>query len=128
MKTKKRVVSVLICTAMLSAAPAQAFASGPGVVEPEKYDAETLAHLQDDVLEYDELPDLVHEYNTNMQIMWNTFEQTKKDYANVTQELKSQRKTYKDGAEKDKEALDHATNPDDIYQLTVSYMTNKALV
>lgn len=127
MKTNKKLVSALLSAAMLAAFPAQAMASGPGVAEPEKYDAETLARLQDDVLEYDELPDLVHEYNTNMQIMWNSFGQTKQDYANVAQELKSQRKNYKDGAERDKDALDHATNPDDIYQLTVSYMTNKAL-
>lgn len=127
MKTNKRLVSALLSVAMLAAFPAQAMASGPGVTEPEKYDAETLARLQDDVLEYEELSDLVHEYNSSMQIMWDSFDRTKQDYANIAQELKSQKKTYKDGAEKDKEALDHATDPNDISQLTVSYMTNKGL-
>lgn len=127
MRTNKRIVSALLSAALIAAFPAQAMASGPGVTEPEKYDAETLARLQDDVLEYEELPELVHEYNAGMQVMWDSFDRMKQDYVNVTQELKSQRKSYKDGAERDKEALDHATNPNDIYQLTVSYMTNKGL-
>lgn len=127
MRTNKRIISALLSAAMIAVFPGQAMASGPGVTETEKYDAETLARLQDDVLEYDELPDLVHEYNAGMQVMWNSFDRMKQDYVNVTQELRSQRKNYKDGAERDKEALDHATNPNDIYQLTVSYMTNKGL-
>ena len=50
MRTNKRIVSALLSAALIAAFPAQAMASGPGVTEPEKYDAETLARLQVDVL------------------------------------------------------------------------------
>ncbi|MFR2766275.1 MAG: hypothetical protein ACLTA4_12080 [Clostridium sp.] len=60
--------AVLVGTMLLAAMPGTAFAAyAPVTGNPEDtYDAETWAKLQDNVLEYDEIPDLVHVYNSSI--------------------------------------------------------------
>ncbi len=76
---------------LAAAFPALAAPTGPGAPpEPEKYDARTLERLEDNRIEYDELPDLVHEYNPNMSVAWDTYMSMKDDYAGMVTELESQ--------------------------------------
>lgn len=92
---------------MLSAAvlvsgvfPAQAAPTGPGAAEErERYDAATLARLQDNRIEYDEIADLVHEYNPDISRAWDTYMSSKEDYAGIVTELESQYRTVKDTAD-----------------------------
>jgi hypothetical protein len=80
--------------------PAQAAPTGPGAPpERERYDAETLARLQDNRIEYDEIADLVHEYNPDISKAWNTYMSSKEDYAGIVTELESQYRTVKDTAD-----------------------------
>lgn len=41
------------------------------------YDAETKKKLDDNVIEYDEIEELVHNYNPNIMSMWNTYKKNK---------------------------------------------------
>ncbi len=80
--------------------PAQAAPTGPGAPpERERYDAETLARLQDNRIEYDEIADLVHEYNPDISKAWNTYMSSKEDYAGIVTALESQYRTVKDTAD-----------------------------
>ena len=80
--------------------PAQAAPTGPGAAEErERYDAATLARLQDNRIEYDEIADLVHEYNPDISRAWDTYMSSKEDYAGIVTELESQYRTVKDTAD-----------------------------
>ncbi len=73
--------------------PALAAIKGPGVTEEAevpRYDAETQARLDDNVVEYDEIALRVREYNPDISRAWDTFSDTKDDYANMVLELESQ--------------------------------------
>ena len=67
--------------------------------EPERYDAETKARLQDNVIEYDEIQNLIHEYNPTISEGWRMYEDTKADYAGMVTELESQYPHVKDTAD-----------------------------
>lgn len=86
--------------AVSSAFPVFAASTGPGAsAEPERYDAETKARLQDNVIEYDEIQNLIHEYNPTISEGWRMYEDTKEDYANMVTELESQYPHVKDTAD-----------------------------
>lgn len=71
--------------------------SGPGAApEPERYDAETKARLEDNIIEYDELQNLVHEYNPVISEGWRMYSDAKADYAGMVTELESQYPHVKD--------------------------------
>jgi hypothetical protein len=55
------------------------------------YTAEKWAQLNDNVMEYDELPDLVHEFNSSIGEVWDTLEDTQKDLQNYVDDLESAR-------------------------------------
>lgn len=101
----KRVgAAVLAGTMLLAAMPGTAFAAyAPVTGNPEDtYDAETWAKLQDNVLEYDEIPDLVHVYNSSISEIWKNLRESKEKIDRNIQELDSQRgkmKNLKDEAE-----------------------------
>lgn len=63
MKRWKRILPFGIATLMLAATPLQALAASPEFSRT----AEEWARLQDDNIEYDELADLIHEYNATVQ-------------------------------------------------------------
>lgn len=80
--------------------PAQAAPTGPGAVpDPPRYDAETLARLEDNTLEYDEIANRVHDYNHNISEAWRSYLDAKEDYKNMLTELESQYATVKDTAD-----------------------------
>ena len=91
----------MYCT--IAAMPGTAFAAyAPVTGNPEDtYDAETWAKLQDNVLEYDEIPDLVHVYNSSISEIWKNLRESKEKIDRNIQELDSQRgkmKNLKDEA------------------------------
>lgn len=91
MGKKKEYLALAVSLAMITALPAQAAPTGPGAPpEPEKYSAEKWARLQDNRIEYDELADLVHEYNPDMSKAWDSYLTMKDDYLNMVTELESQ--------------------------------------
>lgn len=63
MKGFKRVLPLGLAGLLCAAAPIQALAGSPAFSRS----AEEWARLQDDVIEYDELADLIHEYNATVQ-------------------------------------------------------------
>ena len=94
MKRKHQILALGLAAVLASASVVPAFAgyapTGPGAEpEPEKYDAETLAKLQDNVLEYDELTLRVREYNPNISETWRKYGESKEDYQNMLTELES---------------------------------------
>lgn len=104
MKNKKRLTCALLAFAVTAITPVQAFA-GPGESMEDKYDAETLARLQDNILEYDEIGSLVHEYNPNMQNIWSAFESGIEDMNNIATELSSQQRYINEDKEELKKML-----------------------
>lgn len=82
-------VSVILSAAMTFSVPAAP--TGPGVPpEREKYDAETLERLKDNVLEFDEIELRVREYNPTISEAWRSYRDAGTDYANMLTELESQ--------------------------------------
>ncbi len=98
MRRKNQILALGFAAVLTAASAVPAFAgyapTGPGAEpEPEKYDAATLAKLQDNVLEYDELALRVREYNPNISEAWRKYGESKEDYQNMLTELES---TYDD--------------------------------
>ena len=75
----------LSLTAAPVTAPAAEFVPEPG----HKYDTATMARLQDNVLEYDEIEMLIDEYNTSLKNVRETYQDNRDSYKNVTK-LKDQ--------------------------------------
>lgn len=71
--------------------PGTAFAANAPVTGnmEDTYDAETWAKLQDNVLEYDEIPDLVHVYNSSISEIWKNLRENKEKIDRNIQELDS---------------------------------------
>ena len=95
--------AVLAAMLFLAAVPETAFAANAPVTGnmEDTYDAETWAKLQDNVLEYDEIPDLVHVYNSTISEIWKNLRETKEKLDRNAQELESQSmkmKNLKDSA------------------------------
>ena len=76
--------------------------TGPGAKEltgMERYDEETLARLQDNRLEYQEIRDRIHEYNPTFTKIWGDYMDGRADYAYLVTELESQYRVVKDTAD-----------------------------
>lgn len=100
---KRGGAAVLAAMLFLAAVPETAFAANAPVTGnmEDTYDAETWAKLQDNVLEYDEIPDLVHVYNSTISEIWKNLRETKEKLERNAQELESQSmkmKNLKDSA------------------------------
>ena len=100
---KREGAAVLAAVLFLAAAPGTAFAANAPVTGnmEDTYDAQTWAKLQDNVLEYDEIPDLVHVYNSSISEIWKNLRETKEKLDRNAQELESQSmkmKNLKDSA------------------------------
>lgn len=84
----KRVIPAVLSMS-LAAAPVMAygetFVPGPG----RPYDDETMARLQDNVLEYDEIPLLIENYNTTLKNLKDTYEKNKDSLSDID-DLKEQ--------------------------------------
>lgn len=89
-KTRKVMAAALIFSTALLAVPAPAMAAGPLAVKVNSgYDEETWEKLQDNILEYDEIPNLVHEFNTNITQTREDLEKTQQDLLRNAEELAS---------------------------------------
>lgn len=100
---KRGGAAVLAAMLFLAAVPETAFAANAPVTGnmEDTYDAETWAKLQDNMLEYDEIPDLVHVYNSTISEIWKNLRETKEKLDRNAQELESQSmkmKNLKDSA------------------------------
>ena len=82
-------LSLSVCVGSLFSFPAYATGTvGPlGDKVESGYDADTWARLQDNVLEYDEIPNLVHEYNSVVSGIWDDLEETRRTLEANAQEL-----------------------------------------
>lgn len=88
--------------------PFQALAYGPGGEEEsqvsQEYDQQTLEKLQDNLLEYEELQNLIHEYNPTVKEARTSLEQTESDYKEIKSSLSFERQ---DSVAKKDEAKDN---------------------
>lgn len=89
-KTRRSAATALMLSAALIAVPIPVMAAGPLAVKVNSgYDEETWEKLQDNILEYDEIPDLVHEFNTNMRQTREDLEKTQQELLRNAEELAS---------------------------------------
>lgn len=92
MKANKKLMALLMAAGILttSVCPMNAFAAGPLADKVGSgYDEATWARLTDDVLEYDEVPMLVHEFNTTVTQIWDTLYDAQEDLKGIVEELES---------------------------------------
>ena len=107
MRTYGRFTAMLLTAGLLltTVCPMMAFASGPlSDRVGDGYDAETWAKLTDDVLEYDEVPTLVHEFNTQISQTWDQLKEAQDDLKKGVADLEGYRykmKNLKDRAKDD---------------------------
>ncbi len=94
-RTKRRMprrwLAILAALAVSSAAiPMEAYAE-ENVIGPSGtgYPRSKWDRLMDNVLEYDEIPDLVHEFNTSISQGWDKIQDAQKDMENYIQDLES---------------------------------------
>lgn len=89
--------AALLSMLLLGSTPFSTYAAyAPVTGNPEDtYDAQTWAKLQDNVLEYDEIPDRVHVYNSSIEEIWKTLRDNKEKIDRNIQELDSQRGNMK---------------------------------
>lgn len=71
--------------------------------EEETYDAETMEKLQDNLLEYDEIPKRVHAYNRTISDIWNDMRDSRNDLLDAAEQLESAKRYAKDKKEKAKD-------------------------
>lgn len=101
MRVNKKLFAAALAGMMaVSSFPVLAAPTGPGAVpEADRYDAETLARLEDNTLEYDEIANRVHDYNPNISMAWDSYMDMKEDYKNMLTELESQYPVVKNTAD-----------------------------
>lgn len=91
-----KALSALLCMSLCMAVPMQVMAeAGPGLSEEQQdqpYDEATMARLQDNVLEFDEIDKMVHLYNPNMVNAWSTIQNSVDAIDRSVTELKSAQK------------------------------------
>lgn len=96
---KKRIYKsgIAIMAAISIVVPEVALAAGPVADRAGSgYDEATWARLMDNTLEYDEVPLLVHECNTNIRKIWDDLETAKQKLLDNVQELESQKRKMAD--------------------------------
>lgn len=114
--------AAILGTSTAAAFPTQAWA-GAGPLSDRVnsgYDDATWAKLTDDVIEYDEVPSLIHEFNTTMRTQWDNLEETRQDLANNLEELQSARR-------KASNRLDNAKDDGDLSAVINSTMQKMVL-
>ena len=83
MKIWKRALSVSITGVMLAAAPMTALAASPEFART----SEEWARLRDNKMEYDELEDLIAEYNTTVQTNQLDLNEFRRDYGDTKDDV-----------------------------------------
>lgn len=124
MRGNKRFLAAALAAGMTvsSICASPAFAAGPLTNNDSAsgYDAETWAKLTDNVLEYDEVPMLVHEFNTNMRQTWDKLNDTRADIQKNAEELQSRKREME-------KLKDTAESEMDITGL-INYATQEAIL
>lgn len=90
MRANKRFIALFLTAGILTVnvCPARAFAAGPLADKVGSgYDEETWTKLNDNVLEYDEVPLLVHEFNSSISQVWDTLQDTQEELRQNVEEL-----------------------------------------
>lgn len=82
MKTLRRSILLLLCTVTGVLSPVQALAASPEFARTD----EEWAKLQDQLIEYGELADLIHEYNVTVQNNQQEYNEFIKDYGHTNEE------------------------------------------
>ncbi len=108
-----KTVTALVLTGALLAAPCTALASSPEFART----AEEWASLQDDVLEYGEIEDLVQEYNATVQRNQIELESFRRDYGMTNDEWARRYRELADDLEDD---LDYPSVDDSTYASVMS--------
>lgn len=129
-----RLLTVMLATAVLGTSTAAAFPNqawaGAGPLSDRVnsgYDDATWAKLTDDVIEYDEVPNLIHEFNTTMRTQWDNLDETRQDLANNLEELQSARRKASDRLDNAKDDGDLSAVINSTIQKTVLNVVIKAM-
>ncbi len=96
---KKRIFAASLAVVMAAGSlmSGVAYAAGPVADRVNSgYDEDTWNRLLDDVLEYDEVPLLVHECNSSIREIWDDLEKAKRDILANVEELESQKRKMAD--------------------------------
>ena len=91
MKNWKQIISLGMAGAMLASMPAVSYGASPEFARSE----EEWARLRDDVLEYDEIEDLIAEYNATVQTNQLDLNEFKKKYGETKDDVSAK---YRDMA------------------------------
>lgn len=116
MKKWKQLISATMICILMGAFPMQCFADGPEP-NPDEQEAQKWARLQDNILEYDEIEDLIKEYNPAIKVSEDSYNT---DLAKKKQLEKELRQELKDTEE------EYGINPvfEDIYKPQISSLKN----
>lgn len=108
MKKRIYLAGLAVILAVNSQTTGMALAAGPVADRVNSgYDEETWNRLMDDVLEYDEIPLLVHECNSSISRIWDDLDKAKQDMTANVEELDSQRRKMEDLKDRSMEQGDY---------------------
>lgn len=117
MTGKKRITGVLLCAVCVAMTPVTALAGSPEFA----YTAEKWASLRDNKLEFEEIADLVHEYN-------NTVIQNQIEYEEYRGETRDEiSKDYYDAADDVQGSMDYPDSSDSNYAGSLSSFLNSQI-
>lgn len=121
--------AAILGTSITAGFPVQAWAgAGPlGDRVNSGYDDATWAKLTDNVIEYDEVPNLIHEFNTTMRTQWDNLDETRQDLANNLEELQSARRKASDRIDSAKDDANLSAVINSTIQKTVLSAVIKAM-
>jgi outer membrane protein TolC len=120
MKIMKRVLPVGLAAMVTLAAASPAFAASPDFSRT----AEEWASLQDDVLEYGEIADLIHEYNATVRKNAIDLNEFRKDYGVTNDEWSSK---YRDLADELESAVDYPDTDSATYGTTMAQIISNQM-
>lgn len=113
MKALKRALPLGLAGIMLAAAPGMALASSPEFART----AEEWAKLRDNAIEYDELEDLIQEYNTTVQTNQLDLNEFRKKYGNTKDDVSQK---YRDMADEIYSSIEYPDSDDPSYGYMVA--------
>lgn len=97
MKKKAYMAGMAAALSISMVVPGTVQAAGPVATKVNSgYDEETWTRLQDDILEYDEIPLLVHEYNRTVSDIWENLEEAQQTIQSNVSEMESQNRKLKE--------------------------------
>lgn len=117
MKRWKRILPFGVATLMLAATPLQALAASPEFSRT----AEEWARLQDDTIEFDELADLIHEYNATVQKNQIDLNEFRKEYGDTNEKWANR---YRELANELESNIDYLDPDDEGYIMGMANIAN----